>query len=174
VVAIAVLAILVAAYFAPSFESDRVALSGREPVPVLDTPSRTERRSPLDAPSAVLSIKERATGEVDDGPALFTPTQWTRPPRKVDVPAESVPTLPMAPAASAPAKAPPLPFRVIGRYVEDGQTGVFLQHNEHNLVVHAGDTVANVYQVLSLEGGVLTLLYIPLNEKQTLRVEETN
>jgi hypothetical protein len=143
-------------------------------MPTLETQGHKEGRSSPDAPAVVLGIKERATRKDDDGASLFSPTQWTRPTRKVEPPTEPVVTLPLAPVTAAPAKAPPLPFRVMGRYVEDGQTGVFLQHNEHNLVVHSGDTLAHDYKVLSLDGGVLTLLYIPLNEIQTLRVEEAN
>lgn len=73
--------------------------------------------------------------------------------------------------ASAPApQAPALPFQVLGRYENDGDKAVFLQYNDRNLVARVGDTIDDLYQVESLQDGVLTLVYLPLHQKQTLQV----
>jgi hypothetical protein len=62
----------------------------------------------------------------------------------------------------------------MGRYVEDGQVLVFLQHNDSNLVVRVGDTIAEHYKVESLDGGTLTLRYLPLDQQQTIDVGSAN
>ena len=74
-------------------------------------------------------------------------------------------------AASAPApQAPALPFQVLGRYENDGDNAVFLQYNDSNVVARVGDTIDDLYKVESLQDGVLTLVYLPLHQKQTLQV----
>jgi hypothetical protein len=71
-------------------------------------------------------------------------------------------------------QAPPLPFRAIGRYEEDGETVFFLQHNERGIVVRVGDTVAEQYKVESVQGNLLTLTHLPTNQTQTLDVGGTS
>lgn len=41
------------------------------------------------------------------------------------------------------------------RYVDEGQEVVFLLHNDQNLVVRVGDTIAQQYKVESLNGNKL-------------------
>ena len=111
-------------------------------------------------------IQPREPGEPVTEPDshLFAARQWS-------APAQPVPPASAAaqPAPAAP-QAPPLPFRVLGRYDDEGQTKVFVQHLEQALVLRVGDTVAEHYKVESLQGGTLTLRYLPLNQTQTLDV----
>lgn len=113
----------------------------------------------------VLEIRTRDTSEGDHAAGLFEPGQW-----QVDVPTVKVaPIVPVAVAPAAPL-APPLPFRAIGRYEEDGAVGFFIQHNDRNLVVRLGDTIDGQYKVERVQGNVLTLTHLPTNQTQTLDV----
>lgn len=152
---------LVAAYFAPAPESEIVAPADRPKV-AAGAGSRTliAENGPGksgNTPVRVLSIRSRESD--DDTPEVFAPTQWTPL-------APANPTLVMRPPE--PPRAPPLPFRVLGRYVEDGKVLVFLQYNNRNLVVKEGDTIESQYKVESIGDGALTLVYIPLDQRQTL------
>jgi hypothetical protein len=75
---------------------------------------------------------------------------------------------PVVMQVAAPEVAPPLPFKFIGRYVEEGQTKFFLQNREQDIVVQVGDTIQQLYRVEAMSASTLTFTFIPLNEKQTL------
>lgn len=164
VMAGALVATLSATVFAPS-ESGEVV----DPV----RPSRIEatgenRVQPVASPESgerVLNIHPRGLDEDPEG--AFTPSTWVQP-KAVQVP--KVATEP----PSAPPQAPPLPFRVLGRYVEGGTVAIFVQHNDRNLVVRTGDTIDDTYKIESIAGGTMTVVYLPLNQKQTLAVGDTN
>lgn len=111
---------------------------------------------------AVLAILPRQD-EGMGGQDAFPSMSWTPPPPPASEKA-------LEPAELPPPQAPPLPFKALGQYVEAGTRSVFLQFNDANLVVHVGDTIAGQYFVESLKGGVLTLVYLPLQQRQTLTV----
>lgn len=174
-------ATLVAAWLAPSSPDDGVALSERAKsvrAPAADAagPARSPAargsvQGATPSPAEVLSIRGREPGGDDDEEArLFAATQWTPPPQPApaaaSAPLQAVPALPPPP----PAQAPPLPFRVLGRYEEGGRAVVFLQYNDQNLVVRVGDTLAEQYKVEGLSGTALTLRYLPLNQLQSLDI----
>ena len=69
-----------------------------------------------------------------------------------------------------PVAAPALPFRVIGRYAEDEQPAVFVQYNDQNLVLRAGDVVAATYRVDSLAATQMTFTFLPMNVQQILEI----
>lgn len=76
---------------------------------------------------------------------------------------------PIAPISiDAPIQAPPLPFRFIGRYVEDGQTKIFLQNLDQDIAIKMGDTIQQIYRVESVSESAVTFIYLPLGQKQTL------
>lgn len=166
---IALPATLLAAYFAPPLDGEEIALSERSRAttarPATQLGATAQQAAPA-KPVEVLSIRAKEVVDEDDAAeGVFATTQWTPPAPKVT-------TKPVAAREEAPPppQAPPLPFRVLGRYVKNGQVVVFLQYNEQNLVVRVGDTIAEHYKVESLDGGTLTLRYTPLNEQQTLQV----
>jgi hypothetical protein len=165
---------LLAAYFAPE-ASGEVALSERTmspPAAQAVGASSEARPSPQRlAPQAVdvLVLQARDADAEPDVAAVLEPSQWS-----VPITAPAAPPPVTAAASAAPPQAPPLPFRAMGRYVEDGQVRVFLQHNDSNLVVRVGDTIAEHYKVESLDGGTLTLRYLPLDQQQTIDVGSAN
>lgn len=174
---VALLATLVAVWFAPVDEDDGVALSARAQgakpragdvaQPASNQTVTAAARTTTSSPVEVLRIQSREQGNEDNAreARLFSSTRWTQPVKAAPV-ASPAPTE----VAAAPPQAPPLPFRALGRYDEAGQAAIFLQHLENNLVVRVGDTIAEQYKVESLQGTTLTLRYLPLNQLQTLEV----
>jgi hypothetical protein len=171
VLALLLVSTLVAAYFAPAPADDGVAPSertraatartARRPADVALPPQRTAGRA-LD----VLLIRPRDAGEDEDRAAgLFASTAWTPPP-----PVQRAAPPPPEPVTATAPQAPPPPFRVLGRFVEGTQAGVFLQHNDQNLVVRVGDIIAEHYKVESIDAASVTLRYGPLNQEQTLQL----
>ena len=74
----------------------------------------------------------------------------------------------VAPSPSAP----PLPFTYMGKLMSEGEVAVFLVEGERNLIVHEGDTIDSLYRVERIAEGDITLLFLPLNERQTIVIGE--
>lgn len=125
-------------------------------------PPSARDRVARQATSPVLEIRRR--GEEDDIDPAFPSKHWDAPKAKTVKVAEAPPT----------PQAPPLPFKVLGRYVEDGKLSLFLQQGERNLVVHEGDVIDKTYRIASTAGGAVTFIYLPLDQKQTLAVGDSN
>jgi hypothetical protein len=72
-------------------------------------------------------------------------------------------------AAAKPAKpaAPELPFRYVGKIIENGRLSVFLSRGEESLSVKAGQTIGE-YRVESVTESEITFTYLPLKTRQTL------
>ena len=72
-------------------------------------------------------------------------------------------------AAAAPAKreAPPLPFKYLGKMVEDGKLSVFLANGDEAVTVHAGDRVGD-YRVDKITEAEVRFTYLPMKTKQSL------
>lgn len=75
----------------------------------------------------------------------------------------------VAPQAGAPAKpvAPPLPFRYLGKMIEDGKLAVFLARGDESLSVKAGQTIGE-YRVEKVTDSEVVFTYLPLKTKQSL------
>lgn len=81
-----------------------------------------------------------------------------------------VPPPPPKPMPPPPPSAPPLPFVYMGKTIEEGQLTVFLTKQERNYVVKVGDTLDGMYMVEEASPRMMTLVYLPLNIKQTLMI----
>jgi hypothetical protein len=103
-------------------------------------------------PSATASAPVRAhfASQTSD---LFAAGTWQPPP-------------PPPPKAAAP-KAPALPFRYLGKVLDDGQIMVFLGQSAQTHLVKKGDTLSD-YKVEDITMAGMTFVYLPLNEKQQL------
>jgi hypothetical protein len=160
-------ATLVAAYFAPAPADD--TLKVRSPTGGSDraqgignSPAATKQRGTAEQAVDVIAIRPRTEGDTVDAKAsLFS----YPPPAVVSAP---VPVTAGTPVPVAPPQAPPLPFRVLGRYVEDGEAVIFLQHGEQNVLARVGDLVGEHYKVEEVQQGALVLTYVPLGVKQVL------
>jgi hypothetical protein len=78
---------------------------------------------------------------------------------------------PLEVAAPPPAPvAPPMPYRVAGQVVHDGPPRVVLARDDRVFLVREGDMLDGGYRVESIKSDAVTLVYTPLDERQTLAV----
>lgn len=128
-------------------------VAGRErPAPIAAEPAaRIDSRVSLD-----LSKLERAPASAAAGPVAdpFAPKSFAPP---------------QAQQAAAPAKpeAPALPFRYLGKLIEDGKLSVFLANGAESLSVAAGDRIGD-YRVDKVTESEVQFTYLPLKTKQSL------
>lgn len=154
---------LLAAVFAPDAPTDVVA-------PTQRSAAAAPRGGPnAGTPVEVLAIRRRTTEEAAPHTGVFRTTKMAPKVPRVEPPNGRVEAVPPAP----PVQPPAIPFRVLGRYQDSGDETVFLQHGDLNLAVRAGDVLNEHYKVESISGGVLTLIYLPLNLRQTLAIGDT-
>ena len=81
-----------------------------------------------------------------------------------------------AQAAAAPAAPaiPPLPFRYVGKAIEDGKLSVFLSRGEQSYAVRAGDKLDSEYKVSKVTETAVTFVYLPMKKQQTLEIPLVN
>jgi len=78
---------------------------------------------------------------------------------------------PVAESPPPPAPvAPPMPYRVAGQVIHDGPPRVVLARDDRIFFVREGDTLDGGYRVESIKSDTVTLVYIPLEERQQLPV----
>jgi hypothetical protein len=70
-------------------------------------------------------------------------------------------------AARARPEAPALPFRYLGKLIEDGKLSVFLANGAESLSVAAGDRIGD-YRVDKVSESEVQFTYLPLKTKQSL------
>jgi len=130
------------------------------PVAAVDPSSSRLQPVPMDVPQR--------------GPArsakrdIFAPHSWL-PPRPVAPKPKPPPELHGPPAPPPPPPPPPLSLTYLGQMDMAGEaTTFYLAQGDRVFAVSVGDTVADVYKLLAQEGRQLTLLYLPLDVKQSL------
>ena len=64
-------------------------------------------------------------------------------------------------------EAPALPFRYIGKMIDNGQLAVFLQRGDESFSVMAGERVGD-YRVDSISENEIRFTYLPMKTKQSL------
>lgn len=102
---------------------------------------------------------QEAEAQVDD---LFKSKSWYVPPP------------PPKPVPPPPPAAPPLPFAYMGKLMEEGAMTVFMTSQDRNYVVKSGDVIDGTYRVESITPSSLTLIYLPLNIKQSMTLGDPN
>lgn len=173
-------ATLLAAWFAPDQEGGVVGpaaattreapTSAGEPAP--PAPPVASAAPATEQVTAELQIHPRVADE--DLGNVFAKQSWQ--------PAAAAPLKVMAQQTAAaevqraagPAGAPPLPFQFLGRFTDEGKTAYFLQIDGRNIVARAGEKVDDNYQLDSVSGDTMNFIYLPLNQKQSLVVGDTN
>jgi len=163
---IALAATAVATVFAPPSSQDVVA-SADAMRKAGYTPQVESGRAD---PDRVLELEPR---DLSDAPSdSFSSTLWPAP-RVASVRKPSATPPPPAGPAAAPT-APPLPFRVMGRYVANGESTVFMQYNERTVAATEGMVIDDRYRVEKISGTAIELMYVPLNERQVLALSSAN
>lgn len=137
---------------APAKPVDRVVVAARD-----GTPSPRETAPELDV--ARLGARTSSASRTD----LFSATDWDRKAHEEELRRNPPKALP-----PPPPQAPPLPFRYLGKMIEDGRTTAFIVSGERNLIVREGDTLQDVYRVERIEEQSMTFTYLPLKQTQVL------
>lgn len=93
--------------------------------------------------------------------SLFARHDWTPPPPP---PSNEPPPPPPPPSA------PPLPFTYIGKSLQDGVWQIYLARGDRTYLVQDGETIDGTYRVDAIRPPVLTLTYLPLEQRQQLNI----
>ena len=80
------------------------------------------------------------------------------------------PPPPAKPEPPPPPSAPPLPFSYVGQYRDEGSHQFMLARGNRLITVAVGDNIDRNYRLEGLDNGVLTILYLPLDIRQTLTI----
>ena len=99
------------------------------------------------------------------------PAQSVTDPFAAPQPAAAPANLQQAPAAPT---VPALPFRYVGRAVEEGRIAVFLERGKENYSVAQGERAGHDYRVEQITEAAVTFTYLPLGARQTLVVPVLN
>ena len=130
-------------------------VAGREaPSPIVEPAApRADARLQANTDIDLAKLEERA----DEGAKIdaFAPRNFS-------------PVIP-AQAAGVPARreTPPLPFRYLGKMVEDGKLSVFLANGDESISVHAGQRIGD-YRIDKITEAEVRFTYLPLKTKQSL------
>ena len=89
---------------------------------------------------------------------LFGPHSWQPPAPRAAATAPRVPT------------APPMPYQFAGKLLQDGRLQVFLSKGDAVVAIQEGDTLDGGYRVESIGETQVTLIYLPLKQKQSIVV----
>ena len=75
-------------------------------------------------------------------------------------------------AAAAPAKAeaPALPFRYMGKVIENGKEEILLLRGDEHFVVTPGKKIDAEYRLDKATASALSFTYLPMKTKQTLEI----
>ena len=110
----------------------------------------------------ILALRDRTEliggASSGNGGNLFTSQSWAPPPPPVKAGPPPPPT------------APAIPFTFLGKKHEDATWEVYLAHSETTLIVREGSMIEGTYRVESIKPPLLTVIYLPMNQRQTLPI----
>jgi hypothetical protein len=78
------------------------------------------------------------------------------------------------PTATTSSRPPALPFRYIGRLVQNGKAEVLLMRGERLYSITAGDKLGEDYVVERIGASSIRFTYLPLNTTQSLDLPGVN
>jgi hypothetical protein len=81
-----------------------------------------------------------------------------------------VPPPPPPPPPPEKPHAPPMPFRYMGMYEDQGKVTVYLTRGDESFAVSQGEKFADSYRLDKVERGILIISYLPLSVVQTLPI----
>lgn len=114
----------------------------------------TQPPAKAEARPLALALPERPALGKPAG-ALFGSQSW-------QPPAPKVAAAPIAPSA------PPLPYRFAGRLVRDGTLQIFLAKGDVAIPIKQGQILDGAYRVEAIGEDRVTLVYLPLNHKDSI------
>ena len=77
-----------------------------------------------------------------------------------------------APVAPAVPAVPPLPFRYLGRIVDQGEAAVFVARDDRHFLAAPGAALGADYRIEEISPGAITIVYLPLGTRQSLPIPE--
>lgn len=83
-------------------------------------------------------------------------------------------TIPSPPPVAAQPTAPPIPFKYLGKYYDQGGLVVFLNYYGKNLIVKSGDTIQQTYRIEEIKPPAMTMTYLPMDIKQIINIGDIN
>jgi hypothetical protein len=142
-------------------QADSVGLFAGKPAATgsVSTPDRVE--ADTSGRGAAAKGPERASTD------LFPSQRWSKPQTLATVTEQPVIAAPVVVAAPT---APALPFQFVGRLGDRDDLQVFLQSGEKLYVVRQGDVIEDTYRLDRVSANELDLVYLPLDQSQTLSV----
>ena len=110
-----------------------------------------------------ISLLQRKAGEARADPAAdpFARRNFAPAPAQ----AAAAPQAPAAPAV------PELPFRYVGKAIEDGKLAVFVMRGEETFSLSAAQKIDADYRVDKVTESKVTFTYLPLKTKQVLDIQ---
>lgn len=137
----------------------------------LETPKPPEAGEPVSAIQARIEAPEK-TARIEvaklsrvppaaDGVDVFAAKSWIRP---------TLARVALAPPPAQPV-APPMPFQYVGQIQGREGPTILLSRGTESFSVKAGEPIDNDYRLESVTSESLTIVYLPLNERQTLNPE---
>ena len=95
---------------------------------------------------------------------LFKPHSWMPPPPPPVIAVQ-------APVVIEKPVAPPLPYRLMGRFNNmQGENIYYLINGSNMIAAQVGQTIDGTYRVESVNTTEIVLIYLPLNEKQIISI----
>jgi hypothetical protein len=151
--------------FAAGNEPPQAPLASAAPTRILPTTHEAPERAELFEQLLERRALAPATGD------LFASRSW-QPPAPAPAPKVEVAAPPPPPPEPPAPVAPPLPFSFLGAFEPAGGKRMFyLAEADKVHVVSAGDTIGTLYRIEAPNTEGLVLLYLPLEQRQTLAFE---
>lgn len=149
-----------------------------------DSAQAPKRETDADAASRLAQAVERLELPTPVKAAKATGSDAADPAASPDAAAPAAPPIdllaarswyvaPPPPPPEAP-KPPALPFKVLGRIIEGDAPVVFLANQNRNYIAREGVWLDNSYLVERIEKNRMTLIYLPLAERQYLTLGAVN
>jgi len=155
--ALALIVTMVAAFWPGREDSDEVVETVRR-ADKQAPPATAAAKSETTAPQAAPATRERLARMQAN---LFPSQTWVPPPP---------PPKPYVPPPPPPPKPPPLPFKYLGRWVEDGQQTLFLVQGEQPIPVELGQVLPGNWRVDEITERTVVFTYLPLDMQSILGI----
>ncbi len=136
----------------------------------------SERRAPIATPvaEAQASVAQIApTFEEEASADPFEKRGWAEPPPVVAPVVEPAPVeRTVAPIVVEPAGPPPLPYRYVGSFSDDGGAVIYLARGDVAVVARVGETLDGTYKVAAVQARSVEFEHISTGTKQSLPIPE--
>jgi len=138
--------------------------AGEDDIEVVER-SRPRRELPAAAPQAAepgIGARPAEPASAERLPRmqanLFPSQTWVPPPP------------PYTPPPPPPPAPPPLPFKYLGRWVDDGRLTVFLMQGDQPIPVESGQVLPGNWRVDEITARSVVFTYLPLDMQSTLGI----